>query len=527
MNIAILDLIVPEIKETRTEIRGRVEEYFHKNTVIPPVSYEGLFEFAGKLVEENGWDKKYLAFTMVCCGNAIWRDVVGAIPYNRRVLMLPQCLKNSNLCKAENDQLGLLCRECGECNISYFIQEAEKLGYEVLVTEGTTVTAQMIESGQIDAVIGVGCMEVLQKLFLSIGKYSIPGIGIPLLTCGCKDTLADLEWIKEEIHNNREIKDFRLLNFNQARAKIDSIFNEVTLSDILGYSNDKTEKIALKSLLLGGNRFRPFLTMLSYEAFCKSFNQATANRIAVSVECFHKASLIHDDIEDNDNTRYGKETIHAEFGVPIAINIGDLLIGEGYRLIAESELSPETIRDCLMITSHGHRALSVGQGAELSATVSGEIPSIKDTLKIFENKTAAAFKVSLLLGASAGGADKETLAILDKFSHNIGIAYQIKDDLSDYHGNNGDIEIRRFSILLSMVFEKVSDEVRISLLSNFKKGNSSEIFELIKQYDILKETETLLTFYINEAKRSLENLQNLGLKIALHELVGKIFKDYL
>ncbi|MHC1703267.1 MAG: polyprenyl synthetase family protein [Tenuifilaceae bacterium] len=527
MNIAILDLIVPEIKETRTEIRGRVEEYFHKNTVIPPVSYEGLFEFAGKLVEENGWDKKYLAFTMVCCGNAIWRDVVGAIPYNRRVLMLPQCLRNSNLCKAENDQLGLLCRECGECNISYFIQEAEKLGYEVLVTEGTTVTAQMIESGQIDAVIGVGCMEVLQKLFLSIGKYSIPGIGIPLLTCGCKDTLADLDWIKEEIHNNRELKDFRLLNFNQARAKIDSIFNEVALSNILGYSNDKTENIALKSLLLGGNRFRPFLTMLSYEAFCKSFNQATANRIAVSVECFHKASLIHDDIEDNDNTRYGKETIHAEFGVPIAINIGDLLIGEGYRLIAESELSPETIRDCLMITSHGHRALSVGQGAELSATAGGEIPSIKDTLKIFENKTAAAFKVSLLLGASAGGADKETLAILDKFSHNIGIAYQIKDDLSDYHGNNGDIEIRRFSILLSMVFEKVSEESRISLLSNFKKGNSSEIFRLIEQHNIQKETETLLTFYINEAKRSLENLQNLGLKIALHELVGKIFKDYL
>ena len=527
MSIDTLDLVVPEVKETRAEIRGKVELFFRENNVIPPISYEGLFDFAGKLIEKYSWDKKYLAFTMVCCGNAIWRNVVGAIPYNRRVLMLPQCLRNSNLCKAESDQLGILCRECGECNISYFIQEAETLGYEVLITEGTTVTAQLIESGQINAVIGVGCMEVLQKLFLAINKYSVPGIGIPLLTCGCKDTTADSEWIREEIFNLHEATDFRLLNYNQVRVKTDSIFNHNTLSDILGHGDYEAEKIALKSLLLGGNRFRPFLTMLTYEAFCKLFNQNTANRIAVSVECFHKASLIHDDIEDNDDTRYGKETIHAEYGIPIAINTGDLLIGEGYRLIAESELPPEAIRECMIITSRGHRALSVGQGAELSATANGNIPSLKDTLKIFENKTAAAFKVSLLLGASAGGADKDTLAILDKFSHNIGIAYQIKDDLSDYQGNKGDIAIRSFSILLSMVFEKVPADVRLSLLNNFKEGKSEAVSELIKEYKIQEETENLLMDYINEAKRSLENLQNLGLKIALHELVGKIFKDYL
>lgn len=527
MEIALLDLVVPEVKETRTEIRMKVENYFRENVVIPPISYEGLFEFAGKLVEKYNWDNKYLAFTMVCCGNSIWRNVVGAIPYNRRVLMLPQCLRNSSLCNAESDQLGLLCRECGGCSISYFIQEAEKLGYEVLITEGTTVTAQLIESGHIDAVIGVGCMEVLQKLFLSIGKYSVPGIGIPLLTCGCKDTSADADWIREEILNIREDKSFRLLNYGQVKAKTDSIFNENTLSNILGYRGGEAEKIALKSLLLGGNRFRPFLTMLTYEAFCKSFNQATANRIAVSVECFHKASLIHDDIEDNDDTRYGKETIHAEYGIPIAINTGDLLIGEGYRLIAESDLSPESIRSCMMIASQGHHALSVGQGAELSAVAKGEVPSLNETLKIFENKTAAAFKVSLLLGASAGGADEKTIAILDRFSHNIGIAYQIKDDLSDYNGNTGDIEIRRFSILLSMVFDEISAESRVALLNSFKNGNSKDVFDLIKQHEIKERTELLLKEYINASKSSIENLQNIGLKIALHELVGKIFKDYL
>jgi geranylgeranyl diphosphate synthase type II len=339
--------------------------------------------------------------------------------------------------------------------------------------------------------------------------------------------MADSDWIREEIFNIRKVADFRLLNYSQVRSKTDSIFDEDTLRGILGHNGGEAEKIALKSLLLGGNRFRPFLTMLTYEAYCKTFNQTTANSIAVSIECFHKASLIHDDIEDNDDTRYGKDTIHAEYGIPIAINTGDLLIGEGYKLIAESNLVPEAIRDCMMIASTGHRTLSVGQGAELWVTTNAEIPTLDQILKIFENKTAAAFKVSLLLGATAAGADRDSLTILDRFSHNIGIAYQIKDDLSDYLGDNGDIEIRRFSILLSMAFEKVPTNARVNLLNDFKGGNSSAIFELIKEYKIQEETELLLKDYIDEAKLSLKNLQNLGLKITLHELVGKIFKDYL
>ena len=60
-------------------------------------------------------------------------------------------------------------------------------------------------------------------------------------------------------------------------------------------------------------------------------------KVAVAVECFHKASLIHDDIEDNDALRYGEKTLHEEHGVAVALNVGDLLIGEGYRLLAEMQ----------------------------------------------------------------------------------------------------------------------------------------------------------------------------------------------
>ena len=248
--------------------------------------------------------------------------------------------------------MGLLCSECGNCNISGFLREAENLGYVALVTEGTTVTTRLIESGKVDAVIGVGCMEALQKMFASVSKYSVPGIGVPLLTCGCKDTLADSEWIKQEIYHFRENKDIRLLNLNYIRNKTSSIFGEEQLIRLLGASKTKTEKIALESLLSGGQRLRPFLALLAYEASCTQPDQTIVNRLALSVECFHKASLIHDDIEDNDGSRYGKEAIHERYGVPVAINTGDFLIGEGYRLIAESGLSPEIIGESIKIISH-------------------------------------------------------------------------------------------------------------------------------------------------------------------------------
>jgi geranylgeranyl pyrophosphate synthase len=522
-----LELIVPEETSVRNNIRKTIEAFFQKDEVMPPISYEALLAFADEFIKNQQWEGKYKAYIMVCCGNAIWRTVVGAIPYSRRILLLPQCLRNSNNCKAQQDELGLLCSECGNCNISGFLREAENLGYVALVTEGTTVTTKLIESGKVDAVIGVGCMEALQKMFASVSKYSIPGIGIPLLTCGCKDTLADAEWIKQEIYHFRENPNIRLLNLNHIKNKTSSLFGEEQLSRMLGQSKNKTEKIALESLLSGGQRIRPFLALLAYEAFCDQPDSIISQRLALSVECFHKASLIHDDIEDNDDTRYGKETIHAKYGIPVAINTGDFLIGEGYRLIAESSMQPEIIRDCLKVIAQGHRTLTIGQGTELISLKSNQVLSMAEMVEVFENKTAAAFKVSFLLGATAGGADSDALFILDQFSNHIGTAYQFKDDLSDFQGDNGDVEVRKFSVLLSILTEKVSGSEKEQLSVALSTCNNKLIYEYLERYHIREETEKLLIEYIHKAKSCLENFPNLGLKLALHEILGKIFKDYI
>src|SRR5205807_6137372 len=90
-------------------------------------------------------------------------------------------------------------------------------------------------------------------------------------------------------------------------------------------------------------------------------------RAALSIEAFHKASLVHDDIEDDDSFRYGHETLHRRHGVPAAINVGDYLIGLGYRLVARErkELGGDCAADILNRLAEAHLKLSEGQGAEL------------------------------------------------------------------------------------------------------------------------------------------------------------------
>jgi geranylgeranyl pyrophosphate synthase len=436
-------------------------------------------------------------------------------------------LKNSTLCKGQQDELGLLCSECGNCSISGLLREAENLGYVAIVTEGTTITARLIESGKVDAVIGIGCMQVLQKMFVSVSRFAIPSIGIPLLSCGCTDTTADSAWIKEEMYHLEKNSIFRLLNLNYLRNRASSIFGREQLRQILDTPENTTEQLVFESLLAGGKRLRPLLTILTYDAFNGHSDGQYLNRLALSVECFHKASLIHDDIEDNDHLRYGKETLHAIYGIPVAINAGDLLIGEGYRLITETGLPSDIILSCMKMVSNGHRHLSIGQGIELMSLKNKNILTLNETLQVFDYKTATAFKVSLLLGALAAGADENSLSLLEKFSHKIGIAYQIKDDIEDFKNPEGEFEIHKPSVLVSLLVENINSQDRILFDSAQQNKDFKFIQQLVEKYRIEQAAEELLSQYIADSRACLDSFQNTGLKMALHEILGYIFKEHI
>lgn len=522
-----LSLVVPLDKQVRNNIRTKAEHYFSLKKAKPPVSYSTLDKLASTLISKYNLDHDYKAFVMVCCGNAIWRQVVGIVPYYRRMLLLPQCLRNSRLCKGRFDELGLLCSECGNCILTELLHEAETLGYLAVVTEGTTLASRLVESGKVQGIIGVGCLDSLQKMFTSVNKFAVPAIGIPLLTNGCKDTTADIEWIKEEINYFNKESDLRLLNLHNLKDKTAALFTEDNITDLLNLSGSTTDQLVLETLLAGGKRIRPMLAVLTYEMFCSQPSSQIMEHLALSVECFHKASLIHDDIEDNDSIRYGKETIHTQYGIPVAINLGDLLIGEGYRLIGECNLPSDILRECLKIVTRGHKALSLGQGTELMARFSGDILPVDDIVTIYKNKTAAAFKVSLLLGAVAGGAGKKIISLLDHFSHLMGIAYQIQDDLEDFTVENGFTSFENPSVLIAMLAEKVSSDDKDQMKNALSENNLHDLQLLMNKYMIREAITDLLIEYLNKIDTCLKDIQNVGLKLALHEIMGKTFKDYI
>lgn len=441
------NLCEPADRQALETLREAVEQYCATQSLIAPLSRAEIETHATRLLQGMSLPPALCDFTRVLIGNAVWRDAVAATPYDRRILLLPQCLKSSVACQGELDALGLLCAECGQCAIGEIQQKAERLGYAVLVAEGTTTATALFTRGDADAIIGVSCLHALEQSFAPLTANAIPSLAIPLLRNACTDTVTDLDWLFEllALHDTSR-RPFRM-DLPGLRREVDSWFEPDTLKELLCTTGSETERIAADWLGKAGKRWRPLLAASVYRALspAPTLETGTLRRLAVAVECFHKASLIHDDIEDEDDTRYGEQTLHRQYGVAVALNIGDLLIGEGYRLIVESGLPPELATAMIRTAAEGHRTLCLGQGEELllvykstsnvhhpTSDVHSLALTVDKVLSIFRQKTAPAFDVALQLGALAAGADPQTRDVLAAFSAAIGIAYQIQDDIDDH-----------------------------------------------------------------------------------------------
>ena len=150
-----------------------------------------------------------------------------------------------------------------------------------------------------------------------------------------------------------------------------------------------------------------------------------------AVECFHKASLIHDDIQDGDEERYGRPTTWKEHGVGVAIAAGDWLVAHGYRLIVKSGFP--SAASMLEAVVESHMRLCEGQGDDLLAPGANPLASAQafdraGYLSTCVRKTGEAFALAAQLGARAAGADD---APYRRFGLAYGILFQIDDDLAD------------------------------------------------------------------------------------------------
>ncbi|MBL7215202.1 MAG: DUF116 domain-containing protein, partial [Phycisphaerae bacterium] len=144
---------IPAERQDRDRLRGITESYVLEQKLIPPVSLEALKQSAEVVLRQAGLNGDYLPFTIVLLNNALWRNKLLKVPFEKRLLLLPQCLRHSADCPAQIDTLGLICKHCGRCVIDRLAHRAEALGYAVLVAEGSPVVMAMIESGQVQATV--------------------------------------------------------------------------------------------------------------------------------------------------------------------------------------------------------------------------------------------------------------------------------------------------------------------------------------------------------------------------------------
>jgi geranylgeranyl pyrophosphate synthase len=498
--------LVPETKALREELRSRCAQTAARLDKSQPLGKDEMERVSRAILEEMRLPEGFVGWTMVMLASEFWRDTVAAVPPSRRLFLLPHCLKHAEGCPADYDQFGLDCKQCGACSIADFRGVAEEMGYKVLVAEGSPIVLKIIVSGYVDAIIGVACLNVLEKAIDKILLAGIPCMAVPLLSSDCRNTAVDEDWVQELIHaapTQSAPQTRTYVHLMRAAAgmfepdELDRLaprlrggprLSEVNGKGVLGLDPIAgTEAMAYDFLSKGGKHSRPFITLAVYDAL--TGGKATLSdggthaaqipdavkRAAMSIETFHKASLVHDDIEDDDAYRYGDPTLHRKYGAPTAINVGDYLIGMGYRLVSREAklLGPDVASDILDFLADAHTRLCEGQGAELLWR-DGHDKRLTplDALRIYALKTAPAFEAALYSGLRAAGPVNDYVEPIKQFARNVGVAFQILNDLKDWQGDDnnklaagGDALGGRPTLLLALALQSLSTAKQEELLS--------------------------------------------------------------
>jgi geranylgeranyl diphosphate synthase type II len=208
-----------------------------------------------------------------------------------------------------------------------------------------------------------------------------------------------------------------------------------------GYARQVLEAMNY-SILAGGKRLRPVMMLESYKMFAgQNADESVIEPFAAAIEMIHTYSLVHDDLPamDNDEYRRGRKTTHAVYGAGMATLAGDGLLNYAFETAIKGSLGRENKEKFLealsvLATKAGVYGMVGGQCADIMAENSAETDeqSMKDVLNyIDENKTGALIESSLMIGAILGGADADKVKLMEKAGSNVGIAFQIQDDILD------------------------------------------------------------------------------------------------
>lgn len=268
----------------------------------------------------------------------------------------------------------------------------------------------------------------------------------------------------------------------------------------------------------GGKRLRPYMVMKSCELLGGNVKQALP--AAAAIEMVHNFTLIHDDIMDNDEVRHGVPTVHMKFGIPIGILAGDLLFSKAFETISQSYAHvPKDVSLSLVSTlAIACRDVCEGQALDISMAVSKTIPAEREYITMIEKKTSSLFVASCAMGAIAANTTKTDVRKLSIFGKNLGVAFQIVDDLIGVIGDpkvtkkpvGNDIREGKKSLPILLAIKMADGKEKKTILGAFGNLSVSKV-ELEKAVDTImslgidKVVRQKAAHHSNTAKKSISN----------------------
>ena len=265
----------------------------------------------------------------------------------------------------------------------------------------------------------------------------------------------------------------------------------------------------------GGKRLRPYLVIKSCQMLGGSVKDALA--AASAIEMIHNFTLVHDDIMDNDDIRHGVPTVHTRYGMPLAILAGDVLFSKAFQTVSISNVHNTAVSSKL-VERLAEACVDVceGQVLDIKMAEGKKIPKREDYIKMVEKKTSALFEVSCAMGAICAkrtGRDIENLA---SFGRNLGVAFQIIDDLIGVLGDpkvtkkpvGNDLREGKKSLPIVLAIRKADAKRKKAIMAVFgnpkaTKSQINQAVELMRSLQIEHDVRKSALQYAEKARNAL------------------------
>lgn len=263
---------------------------------------------------------------------------------------------------------------------------------------------------------------------------------------------------------------------------------------------------------LGGKRLRPVLTLMANDMFGGDAQKAL--KAALSIEMFHNFTLVHDDIMDNADIRRGQPTVHVKWNQTIAILSGDLMMIKATDLLCETETND--LRKLIQVFNKTAAEVCEGQQWDMNFETQSNV-SEQDYLNMITLKTAVLLGCALKIGALVGGANDADAQHLYEFGKNIGVAFQLQDDILDSFGEGdkvgkkigGDIAANKKTILLIEALNSAEGDDKDELyywLGAKSEEKIAAVLALYNKYNVRQKAEQLKEQYLQLAFKHLNEI---------------------